>query len=133
MILSKQQEHDIRSSFDVMDDDKMGVICVTRVQTIWLGLGYGKISLEELNDMMSGDEWTINDVVEILSRQPRPLPATSHLVDAPMTAHDLIELAQVAGETLTLEEADAMMDGKESWSEADIMDLLTGETMSCSV
>lgn len=129
MTLSKQEEHAIRSSFNVMDDEKMGIICVRRVQTIWLGLGYGKISLEELNSMMSGDEWTINAVVEILSRQPSPPRASSYLVETPMTAHDLIELAQVAGDTLTLEEADAMMDGKESWSEADIMVLLTGETL----
>ena len=123
--ITKEQEVTIRSSFDIMDDDKIGVIDVARFQTLWLGLGYGKVTLEELHSMVGSQDLTIEVVLRIFSSRTTAddmlsLPVTNHT-----TAQDLIELAMIAGETLTMEEALAMMDGKEEWSEADLKAILS--------
>jgi Ca2+-binding EF-hand superfamily protein len=123
--ITKEQEVTIRSSFDVMDDDKIGVIDVGRFQTLWLALGYGKVTMDALHSMVESQDLTIEVVLRILSTRTTAddmfsLPVTNHT-----TAQDLIELAKVAGESLTMEEAQAMMDGKEAWSEADLNALLS--------
>ena len=60
---------EIRESFDVMDSDKVGYIDVERLQTICLGLGYGRIAVDELASMVSDrSHITLKDTVSLLSK-----------------------------------------------------------------
>jgi Ca2+-binding EF-hand superfamily protein len=75
-ILSSLDENDILESFDVLDVGKTGTITMGAFETLWLGLGYGKIEMTEL-EMLVRDEQvkcnthgdlTVNLVLRILSK-----------------------------------------------------------------
>jgi len=125
----EHEEHTIRSSFDVLDDDKIGIIDVRTFQTLWLGLGYGKISIEELTAMLGvAENITVDVVLDILMSQTEHQGGGDEFLVPPlMTAQGLVDLAKVAGETITMDEANAMMDGKESWTDMDIKAILSKE------
>jgi hypothetical protein len=66
-------EFDIRESFDAMDDEKLGRLSIDQVYTLYLGLGYPKLTVLELRNkvraIQSEDEAvTVDTVLQILSK-----------------------------------------------------------------
>lgn len=119
--MKKLDEFDIRESFDAMDEDKLGEISMATFYTMYLGLGYSKASLEDLQrrvlDVQGHDGCvTIETVLKVLSNQERDregeLSKMFSLVDIEgkgfISVTDIEQLAQQLGSNLPKNEAEAL-------------------------
>jgi hypothetical protein len=65
-------EFDIRESFDALDDEKLGRLCLDRFYVLYLGLGYPKLTKDELEQQVRSRQTdacvTIDTVLKILSQ-----------------------------------------------------------------
>lgn len=65
-------EYDIRESFDSLDDDKTGRLSMSQFYTLYLGLGYPKMTQPELTNIVAklqkDETVTIGTVLKVLSK-----------------------------------------------------------------
>lgn len=136
MVLSNEDRRDIEQSFHVLDDDRVGTISMDHFYTLWLGLGFDDtISRADLAAHVPQDRHktiTLEDVLRIASCYSRnresELAILFQLLSGhgklSITASDLIVLANEVGDTLSEDEAQAMMGEKECWTVDDLRSAL---------
>ena len=119
--MTKLDEFDIRESFDAMDEEKLGEISIGTFHTMYLGLGYSKATLSDLQELVLAVQGhksfvTIETVLTILSKQARDregeLSKMFSLVDMDgkgfISVKDIEQLAQQVGSNLTRHEAETV-------------------------
>ena len=136
----------ICQSFDALDEGKTGFLNIQQFHLLWLGLGYGRITEEELGAMVPDSERiSFRDVKAAVAGSHRRHPRKRNLdgtlvqgIDAMgimtggrtasgtvVTATDLQRLSREAGEPLSLDECEAMMGSKTEWTKEDVRLLLS--------
>mmetsp|Transcript_3282 Transcript_3282/g.5553 ORF Transcript_3282/g.5553 Transcript_3282/m.5553 type:complete len:133 (-) Transcript_3282:1541-1939(-) len=132
--MTNGHEIDIRESFAALDHEKKGYIDLEGLHTLYLGLGYGRISLESLSSKVhNSSRISMSDAIALLSELPRnrkqELEVWFRLADndgdGAVTTDDLIRLAAAADDPLSRQECEALMGCKKRWTKEDLQVLLS--------
>mmetsp|Transcript_31916 Transcript_31916/g.48235 ORF Transcript_31916/g.48235 Transcript_31916/m.48235 type:complete len:142 (-) Transcript_31916:1137-1562(-) len=135
--LSKEDETDIRASFEVLDEEKTGFIDLDRLYVLWIGLGFARnVSLHDLSIYIPENKHeaiNLDDVIRVISMNDMAIrdreaetKALLELVgeDGKVLPSHLVALAQDSGDSLTIEEAVAAFGGKAYWGIDDLRNFM---------
>ena len=129
----------IRESFDALDDTKLGFLSLDQFYILYLGLGYPKQTIQEIESevtaIQSDQNVTIETVLRILSKKSRnnqsEIKKLYKLVDQDakgyIDAQDLVRLSRTEiGQEISIDEAEAMME-QSQLSKGDGTKLIEGD------
>uniref|UniRef100_A0A7S1VSE2 Calmodulin n=1 Tax=Grammatophora oceanica TaxID=210454 RepID=A0A7S1VSE2_9STRA len=131
------EESEIREFFGVLDEQKVGLIDLAAFRTLWLGMGYGRVTKSELKAKVGGkvDNISLQEILAVLRKHRRKesfakpffdLIAAGTASNGVITPEDLQRLARDAGDSVTLDQARAMMQPNEEWTKQDLESLMSG-------
>jgi len=128
---------DIRASFDVLDEEKTGLIDMERFHILWVGLGFdANVSVTDLSIHVPQDRHqaiTPNDVLTVISKLGNGRKREDELAclfplissNGKFMPHDLVALAGDVDDSLTTEEAEAAIGEKTYWRLDDLRKFLS--------
>lgn len=115
-------EYDIRDTFDALDEEKEGKLTIDKFYTLYLGLGFPKMTLEELRNKVRAiqgeDIVDVGTVIQLLFKFPSrdrksEIAHCFSLIDADqkgyISAQDIERLAAEVCDPITTQEAENMM------------------------